>query len=147
VVPVVSLERDSAALRSLAVRRQVLARMDVKLAPGEDPGPIDVTRPEAQRALEALYAERSPGALLKPRALAAAAESEAWYAQLLDKVIAAQPLPEDALAQLQRERGMAVQKQLTKGSLSPQRVALAEPEQSAGAREGDVATRLELAPL
>jgi hypothetical protein len=147
VHPVVSLERDTAALRSLAVRRQVLARMGVKLAPGEDPGPIDVTRPEAQRALEALYAERSPGALLKPRALAAAAESEAWYAQLLDKVIAAQPLPEDALAQLQRERGMAVQKQLTKGSLSPQRVALAEPEQSAGAREGDVATRLELAPL
>jgi hypothetical protein len=147
VHPVVNPERDAAALRSLAARRQLLARMGVKLAPDEDPGPIDATRPEAQRAIAALYAERYPGAPVKPPATASAAESEAWHAQLLDKVTAAQPLPEDALAQLQRERGMAVQKQLTNGSLSRDRVALAQPEQLAGAREGDVATRLELAPL
>jgi hypothetical protein len=147
VHPVISPERDAAALRSLAARRQVLARMGAKLAPDEDPGPIDATRPAAQRAIAALYAERYPGTLFKPPATASAAETDAWYAQLLDKVIAAQPLPEDALAQLQRERGMAVQTQLTNGSLPRDRVALAQPEQSAEAREGDVATRLELVPM
>jgi len=147
VHPAVSPGQDEAALRSLAGRRQLLARMGVKLAPDEDPGPVDTTNPAARRAIEALYAERYPGAPTRPPLTAPAATKQAWHGQLLDKVIAAQALPQDALAQLERERGMAVQKQLASASLPPDRVALAQPEQHAEAREGDIVTRLELAPL
>lgn len=71
----------------------------------------------------------------------------AWHAQLLEKIIAAQPLSQDALAQLQQQRGLAVQKQLTQAALPPNRMALGAPEELAKKEEDGVATRLELAPL
>lgn len=144
VHPVVSPEQDEAALRSTAARRLLLERMGVTLAPGEDPGPVDTASAPAQGAIEALYAERNPGAPLKP---AADVAPEAWHGQLLEKVIADQPLPPDALAQLQQQRGAAVQEQLAKAALPPNRIAMAAPEQLAGKGEEGIATRLELAPL
>ena len=69
---------------------------------------------------------------------------DAWYGQLLDKVIDAQPLPQDALAQLSLARGAAVRRQLEEAALPAQRVALGGNEESSS---GDTATRLELAPL
>ena len=101
-------------MRSLAARRQLLARMGVTLAEGEDPGPVDMTSPAVQKAVAALYAERFPGDPPKP---AADVTPRAWHAQLLDKLIAEQPLPQDALAALERERGNAVQAQLVKAAL------------------------------
>ena len=144
VHPAVSEAQDAAALRSQAARRAVLSRMGVKLDAGEDPGPVDSASPAAQQAIAALYAERFPGAVPQPPAGAA---PEAWHADLLEKIAAAQPLPQDALAALQQERGNAVREQLVKGALSDARVALGKPEQLEGAEKGDVSTRLELAPL
>jgi hypothetical protein len=118
--------------------------MGVKLAADEDPGPVDTASPAAQKAIAALYVERYPGALPKP---AADVAPEAWHAQLLDKVIADQPLPPDALASLQRERGSVVREQLVKAALPEARVALGKAQQLTGAQDGDIATRLELAPL
>lgn len=144
VHPAINPEEDAAALRSLAARRLLLSRMGVTLAAGEDPGPVDTTSAPAQKAIAALYAERVPGAPSRP---AADVTPVAWHAQLLEKIIAAQPLPQDALAQLQQQRGLAVQKQLTQAALPPNRMALGAPEQLAKKEEEGVATRLELAPL
>ena len=144
VHPAINPEEDAAALRSLAARRLLLSRIGVTLAAGEDPGPIDTTSAPAQKAIAALYAERVPGAPGRP---AADVTPVAWHAQLLEKIIAAQPLPQDALAQLQQQRGLAVQKQLTQAALPPNRMALGAPEQLAKKEEEGVATRLELAPL
>jgi uncharacterized protein involved in outer membrane biogenesis len=144
VHPAVSAAQDEAALRSLAARRQLLSRMGVKLGADEDPGPVDTASPAVQQAIAALYAERYPGPLPRPPADVA---PEAWHAQLLDKIIAAQPLAPDALAALQQERGSVVREQLVKAALPEARVALGKPEQLAGAQEGDISTRLELAPL
>ncbi|MET0963228.1 MAG: DUF748 domain-containing protein, partial [Noviherbaspirillum sp.] len=68
VHPAVSPEQDEAALRSTAARRLLLARMGVTLAAGEDPGPVDTASAPAQTAIAALYAERNPGAPIKPAA-------------------------------------------------------------------------------
>jgi uncharacterized protein involved in outer membrane biogenesis len=144
VHPAINPEEDAAALRSLAARRLLLSRMGVTLAAGEDPGPVDTTSAPAQKAIAALYAERVPGAPARP---AADVTPVAWHAQLLEKIIAAQPLPQDALAQLQQQRGLAVQKQLTQAALPSNRMALGAPEQLAKKEEEGVATRLELAPL
>ncbi|WP_194713669.1 DUF748 domain-containing protein [Noviherbaspirillum soli] len=141
VHPAVDAGQDAQALRSVEARRVLLARMGVRLAPGEDPGPIDTASVAAQKAIAAMYAERYPGPLPKPPADQAA---DAWYGQLLDKVIAAQPLPEDALARLSQARGAAVRQQLEQAALPAQRVALGNADESAS---DGTATRLELAPL
>lgn len=137
-------ERDATALRSQAVRRQLLERLGVKLAADDDPGPVDTANPAMQKAIAALYAERHPGPVPTPLADVAA---NTWYRQLLRQVVAAQPLPQDALAALQRERGSAVRAQLVKGALPAARVALGNPEQVKAAEDGAAATKLELAPL
>ncbi len=144
VHPAVSVERDAAALRSLAARRQLLARMGVTLAEGEDPGPVDMTSPAVQKAVAALYAERFPGTLPNPPA---EVSPRAWHVQLLGSIIAEQPLPQDALAALERERGNAVQAQLVKAALPEGRVALGKAEQAKDGQDSEVPTRLELAPL
>jgi uncharacterized protein involved in outer membrane biogenesis len=143
VHPAVS-ERDATALRSQAVRRQLLERLGVKLAADEDPGPVDTANPGMQKAIVSLYAERHPGPLPKPPA---DVPDHTWYRQLLRQVVAAQPLPQDARAALQRERGSAVRARLVKGDLPAARIALGEPEQVKAGKDGDAATQLELAPL
>lgn len=140
VHPAVDAGQDAQALRSVEARRLLLARMGVRLAPEEDPGPIDTASVDAQKAISSLYAERYPGPLPKPPAEQPA---DAWHAQLLDKVIAAQPLAQDVLAQLRQARGTAVRRQLEEAALPAQRVALGGTEDSSGG----TATRLELAPL
>jgi hypothetical protein len=144
VHPAVNIARDEAALRSLAARRQLLARMGVTLAAEEDPGPVDTASPAAQKAVAALYAERFPGALPNPPA---DVSPDAWHAQLLERIIAAQPLAQDALAALERDRGNAVQAQLVKASLAEGRIALGKAEPAKDGQDEEVATRLELAPL
>ena len=144
VHPAISAAQDAAALRSVATRRALLARMGVKLAADEDPGPVDLASPTAQKAVGAMYAERFTGAPPNPPANA---EAEAWHAQLLDKIIAAQPLPQDALAVLERMRGDVVMEQLVKASLPEARVALGKAQQVKDSQDEAVSTRLELAPL
>jgi hypothetical protein len=49
---------DGAALRAQALRRVVLAKADIKLAAGEQPGPLDIGQRKVRSALRDLYAER-----------------------------------------------------------------------------------------
>jgi len=49
---------DGEALRSLRVREDLAKRLDVKVKPGEDPGPVAYDEVKTQRALEALLTER-----------------------------------------------------------------------------------------
>jgi hypothetical protein len=144
VHPALNPEQDAAALRSLALRRDVLSRMNVALAPDEDPGPINTAAPRAQRAIDALAAERLPDARgAKPPAGMAA---DAWHDQLLQRLSAVQRLAPDALSLLQRQRGEAVRAALAQqNALGADRVALAEPEQPERLQDGEVPLRLELA--
>lgn len=64
---------DGAALRMQAVRRLVLARADIKLAPGEQPGPLDIGQRKVRGALRDLYAERFGAAELDKQKKAAEA--------------------------------------------------------------------------
>jgi hypothetical protein len=49
---------DGAALRAQALRRSVATRAEIKLAPGEQPGPLDIGQRKVRGALRDLYAER-----------------------------------------------------------------------------------------
>lgn len=64
---------DGAALRAQALRRVVLARADIKLAAGEQPGPLDMGQRKVRGALRDLYAERFGAAELDQQKKAAEA--------------------------------------------------------------------------
>ena len=79
VPPTYAAEEDTPALKTRAVRTDIVKRMGVELAPGEDPGPIDAANPRVQRAVEAAFTQRyAPEvlAVLKRRALEAAASTD-----------------------------------------------------------------------
>lgn len=53
-----SAEVDRPVLQENQLRRAVAEKMGIKLAPGEDAGPISTANPKSQAALEALYVQR-----------------------------------------------------------------------------------------
>ncbi|MYM90238.1 DUF748 domain-containing protein [Rugamonas sp. FT82W] len=68
-----SEQADGAALRAQALRRVVLARADIKLAAGEQPGPLDMGQRKVRGAVRDLYAERFGAAELDKQKKAAEA--------------------------------------------------------------------------
>jgi hypothetical protein len=66
---------DGAALRQQGLRRAVLAKADVKLGAGEQPGPLDIGQRKIRSALRDLYAERFGAAELDKEKKAAEAEA------------------------------------------------------------------------
>ena len=107
-----SVESDGAALRAQALRRVVLARAEVKLAAGEQPGPLDIGQRKVRGAMRELYAERFGAAELDkqkkvaesaaPAATAAdanaAAQKKLPMLQRLGKMVQGEPQVADASA-------------------------------------------------
>ncbi|MEV4782538.1 DUF748 domain-containing protein [Burkholderia sp. LMU1-1-1.1] len=62
---------DGSALRMQAVRRLVVTRAEIKLAPDEQPGPLDIGQRKVRGALRDLYAERFGAAELDKQKKAA----------------------------------------------------------------------------
>ncbi len=162
VPPTYAVKEDTAALKSLALRKEILQRMGIQLSAGEDPGPIDPANPRARRAIEAAFGERyAPEVLdaLKRRAdegrqSAAGVSSSAirqpdnypaFYQGLVDRLIAETPISDQALSQLAVRRGEAVQRELTTvGGVSATRVVLGDARQAPDGNERAIVLRLEL---
>jgi hypothetical protein len=115
-------------LRTQAVRADLANREGLKLAPGEDPGPIGFDSAKVQRALENMLNERAGGeaaaqfaaAFQKnagretPRVNAAlalvgrGAGDRELYIAMHQKLIELQPLPPTALEDLAKARAAAI---------------------------------------
>lgn len=96
---------DGAALRSQALRRVVTTRAGIKLAPGEQPGPLDIGQRKVRGALRDLYAERFGAAELdkqKKAAEAAAGPAAAAGASAADAAAVADAAAQKKLPILQR---------------------------------------------
>jgi uncharacterized protein involved in outer membrane biogenesis len=150
VVPPTSASApDTRALKSLAVRRDIVRRMGIALAPGEDPGPIDATNPRVQGAIEAAFSQRNA-----PEALAAQtrgapgtavpdAAAPQFHRRLIERMIENQPVPESTLDDLARRRGAAIVREITTaGGVPAARVTLGAPR--AAAKADDRAVTLQL---
>jgi Domain of Unknown Function (DUF748) len=156
---------DGGALRSLQVRRALAQKLDVRLQPGEDPGPVAFSSAKSQRALEELAAERGGRSALddfqanyeKARGkrvkrigaisafLGRASEDQDFYEQLFEHLVDTAPLPEADLKALADRRSKAVVKELTSQSgLDRARVATGKIEPVSEASEGRVPTKLDL---
>lgn len=95
---------DGAALRMQAVRRLVVTRADIKLAPDEQPGPLDIGQRKVRGALRDLYAERFGAAELDKQKKAAegAAIAKPAAADADDEAKSADAVAQKKLPMLQR---------------------------------------------
>ena len=138
-----SAEIDGKELKGLSVRRTVAGRLGTKLEADEDPGPVNFSDPETQRALEAMFAERFGAPELKvlkdslekdkgKAAQPAQAKkfedpgllSKAIYGRLVNS----EPLPETVLTALAEARARAIVAVLSgDGAVAPERITTKPP--------------------
>ena len=159
------LKLDGGALRSLQVRRALAQKLDVRLQPGEDPGPVAFSSAKSQRALEDLATERggrnalddfqanyekASGKRVKrigaiSAFLGRASEDQDFYEQLFEHLVDTAPLPEADLKALADRRSKAVVKELaSQPGLDRVRVAAGKIEPASEASGGNVPTKLDL---
>ena len=94
---------DGAALRMQAVRRLVVTRAEIKLAPDELPGPLDIGQRKVRGALRDLYAERFGAAELdKQKKAAEGAATAKPAADAEDEARSADAVVQKKLPMLQR---------------------------------------------
>jgi uncharacterized protein involved in outer membrane biogenesis len=139
---------DGAAMRSRLVRGEVIRRTGVKLAAGEDPGPLDMTNRAVRAALRELYAERFGNAAIEEqrKALKDALGDDApvFHRRLLERLDREQPLPPEALAQLGTQRAEAVVTALRSAGVDPARAVPAATGNTESEAGKPVPLKLEL---
>ncbi len=123
---------DSRALQELQIRRDVAARMQLRMDAGQEPGPVDVMNPRAQKALEDLYDERfaKQGGM---KALRAEYEKAGKgprppHAEMLERLTAQIPVTEAELNRLAQARGESVKQALISlGKVDAARITVGAP--------------------
>jgi hypothetical protein len=137
----------------------------VKVNPGEDPGPVAFDRAKTQRALEALYTERSGAKAVEEfqagyeKSTGKKAEranpvlalvdrgspDRAFYEALFQRLVETAPLADAELTALGQRRGEAIARALKEGTGTvATRVEVGDPEVAGRAERNAVPTRLEL---
>jgi uncharacterized protein involved in outer membrane biogenesis len=156
---------DGKSLRAEKVRRELAAAMNVKLASGEEPGPVAFDNAKTQRALEKLMAERAGKdamaeftAQFEKRAgrkavrvnpalalFGKGTEDREFYEALYRRVVELHPLPGAELQALGKQRAAAVSQALVKDAgVDAARVALGKAEATGEAPQDTIETRLRL---
>lgn len=126
-------ERDSAALRAAAARREIARRAGYETA-----GPLDFTDPHVLEAAEKLYLARV-GNRLELQALRE--RSPRYGRSLVDALSATVQVPSPD--QLARERAQAVREALVEHGVDAARVTVEAPTARSAGKDG-IATRLAL---
>jgi hypothetical protein len=167
VVPPTRAETvDMPVLKSLAVRRAIVTAMGVTLALDEAPGPVDLANVRTQKALESAFSARyAPEVLaaLKERAVGSPARqaqstgtgatpptppvqpTPEFYQGLFERMVAEQPVAEEALAQLATQRSDAVLRELIQtGGVSAARASVGQTQEARDADGQTVTMQLQL---
>lgn len=121
IAPSYDAALDGRALQETAIRRQVLAEMGVELATGQAPGPIDLTNPKAQKAVDALHDTLTKKGLLKKLASRFEDKPAGHYEAALEKLISSYEIKEADLQALAVARGHAIQQALLAAGIGAER--------------------------
>ena len=156
---------DGEALRSLRVRQDLAQRLEVKVQPGEDPGPVAFDHAKTQRALEALLTERGGAEAVEEfqtgyeKSTGQKAErvnpvlpllnrgspDRAFYEALFRRMVEIAPLSDAEVTALGQRRGEATARVLKeRAGTAAARVEVGDTEAAARAEPNSVPTRLEL---
>ncbi len=164
-------EADRRALQEQAMRREVAAGTGVKLASGEQPGPVDVNNYKVQTWLEDRYAEgfgkedykklRTSFKEKEPGGARPIADSQlierlgrsfktrdtgpvsAFHTELLARLTGAIAIDDAALTSLAQARGQAMREALVKLGLDSGRLSTGSPVKQ-GAKDKQVGSKMSL---
>jgi hypothetical protein len=159
---------DARALRARAVRADLAGREGIKLAPGEDPGPVAFDNPKTQRALENMLEARAGGNAVAQFAEAHAksagreaarvnvalalvgrgAGDRTLYVAMHQRLVELQPLPPTALNDLAKARADAIMGAMTTGlKFEPARISTKPAEAIEEADKNGVPAKLSFEPI
>jgi uncharacterized protein involved in outer membrane biogenesis len=140
---------DGEALRSLRVRQDLTRHLDVKLQPGQDPGPVAFDRAKTQRALEALLTERGGENALEEfktdyekttgkkaervnpvlAIVGLGSSDHAFYEALFRRLVEIAPLPDTEVTALGQRRGESIARVMKeRAGAAAARVEVGDPE-------------------
>jgi len=143
IAPSYDAALDGRALQETAIRRQVIAEMGVELATGQAPGPIDLTNPKAQKAVDALHDTLTKKGLLKKLASRFEDKPAGHYEAALEKLISSYEIKEADLQALAVARGHAIQQALLAASIGAERVKVDKTSTTKGDQKTkQIATKL-----
>jgi uncharacterized protein involved in outer membrane biogenesis len=156
---------DGEALRSLHVRQDLARRLEVKLKPAEDPGPVAFDQVKTQRALEALLTERRGAKAVdefekeyEKRAgkkadranpvlalVGRGGGDRAFYEALFRRLVEIAPLADAEVKDLGKRRADAIARALKeRAGEAAARVVVGDTEAAGRVERNAVPTRLEL---
>ncbi|WP_020167152.1 MULTISPECIES: DUF748 domain-containing protein [Methylotenera] len=127
IIPSYDSAGDSRALQETLLRRKVAQEMGLKLDDGQKPGPIDLTNPKTQKAVDALYDTLTKKSLLKKLAAKLEKPEEGHYEEALEKLTASIVITESELQALAKSRGDAIQKGLLDAGIPAERLHIDAP--------------------
>ncbi len=153
IVPAADTARDTAELQELRTRRDVLIEVGVKLAEGEQAGPLDLGNVKVQTAIENLLKDRSGGKRglklvdsVKDYFRKSRPEDLPKYATMLEQLKATVPVPDAQLNELASLRAKAIRDYLVDAGLDATRVQVGETTRIKGdGKSVPVAMTLEVA--
>jgi len=122
IVPGYDAAVDSRALQELALRRKVAEEMGLELEAGQQAGPIDLSNPKTQKAIDALHDTLTKKGLLKKLVSKFEKPKEGHYEQAMEKLTVSIEVTEPDLQALARSRGEAVFKALIDSGISADRL-------------------------
>lgn len=113
---------DTRAIQEFTLRRKVAEEMGLKLEAGQQAGPIDLTNPKTQKAVDALHDTLTKKGLLKKLVSRFEKPKEGHYEQAMEKLTVSIAVTESDLQALAKTRGEAVRKALTDAGVSADRL-------------------------
>ena len=110
------------------LRRQVAEEIGLKLAEGQEAGPIDLTNPKVQKAIDALHDTLTKKGMLKKLAAKFEKPKAGHFEEAQEKLTVSIEVKDADLQALAKARGEAIQKTLLDAGVAAERVRLQKAE-------------------
>ncbi|NOT14637.1 MAG: DUF748 domain-containing protein [Methylotenera sp.] len=144
VVPSFDAAIDTRAIQESTLRRKVAENMGT-LAEGQQAGPIDLTSPKVQKAIDDLYDTLTKKSLFKKLASKFEKPKESHYQEAQEKLTMSIEVKEADLQALAKARAQAIQKILVDAGIAQTRIQIDKTEQGkADSKAKNINTRLTL---
>ena len=132
IAPSYDVAPDTRAIQETLLRKKVAEEMGIKLTEGQAPGPIDLTNPKVQKAVDSLFDDLTKKGLLKRLASKFEKPKPGHFEEAQEKLTASIEVTEADLQKLAQARGEAIQKNLVDAGVAKERVKLSAPEKVKG---------------
>lgn len=129
---------DTRAIQEQTLRRKVAEEMGIALEPGQKAGPIDLTNPKVQKAIDSLYDDLTNKGLLKRLKDKLAKPEAGHYETAKDKLTLSIEVKESDLLALAQARGEAIQASLVTAGVDAQRMHIAKAIAQSGSAKTNV---------